>query len=158
MKSILLVSLCLIFAYANTCGGNCPSNDCPGNCNCGSTPNVVSVSSWCSQYSGWSQTCCQCIASHESGGNANAENYNSNGSTDIGLWQINSSNWPSCSGGVAPCNPSTNLACAKKIFGYGGNTWKYWSTCTACGCCSRAEDEEYMRLEALESERASAQL
>lgn len=29
----------------------------------------------------------------ESGGNAHAANENSNGSFDVGLWQINSGNW-----------------------------------------------------------------
>lgn len=37
----------------------------------------------------------QCIMQHESGGNANAANENTNGSFDIGLWQINSVNWAS---------------------------------------------------------------
>ena len=49
---------------------------------------------------------------------------NSGGSYDIGLWQINDMNWASCSGGKAPCDPNTNLNCAKKVFGWGGNTWK----------------------------------
>src|SRR3989338_128710 len=117
------------------------------------------------------------IASKESGGNANAANYNTNGSFDVGLyvqiifflyqnnnlfhifsfflifshffsfslfffrWQINSSNWASCSGGSAPCSLSSNRACAQKVFGWGGNTWKYWSTCSQCrnsagvSCC-----------------------
>jgi len=35
---------------------------------------------------------------HESGGNANAVNQNSGGSFDVGLWQVNSGNWASCSG------------------------------------------------------------
>ncbi|CAG9318382.1 unnamed protein product [Blepharisma stoltei] len=156
MKSITLIALFLACAYANTCGGNCPSNDCTS-CLCGTTKDVVSIASWCSQYSGWSQTCCQCIASHESGGNANAQNHNTNGSNDIGLWQINSANWDSCSGGSAPCNPSTNLACAKKVWGWGGNTWKLWSTCSGCNCCSKAEEDEFLRLEAEERLRAQSQ-
>lgn len=76
--------------------------------------------------------------SKESGGNANAVNQNSGGSYDVGLWQINDMNWASCSGGAAPCDPSKNLECAKKVFGWGGNTWKYWSTCSACGVCNSA--------------------
>ncbi len=47
----------------------------------------------CSQYTGWDQTCCKCIVGKESGGNNNAVNENSNGSYDVGLWQINSGNW-----------------------------------------------------------------
>ena len=71
----------------------------------------------------------------ESGGNANAVNMNRDGSYDVGLWQINDFNWKACSGNKAPCSPEVNLECAKKVFGYGGNTWKLWSTCTKCGVC-----------------------
>jgi hypothetical protein len=28
------------------------------------------------------------------------------------------------------------LNCAKKVYQWGGNTWKLWSTCSKCGCCS----------------------
>jgi len=77
---------------------------------------------------------CQCIANAESGGNANAMGKNTDGSYDVGLWQINSFNWASCSGGSAPCNPSTNLECAKKVYAWGGNTFKLWSTCGKCNC------------------------
>jgi hypothetical protein len=77
--------------------------------------------------------------SHESGGNGNAVNYNAGQSSsylwDVGLWQINSYNWNSCSGGAAPCSLNTNLECAKKVFQWGGNTFKLWSTCGACGAC-----------------------
>mmetsp|Transcript_792 Transcript_792/g.995 ORF Transcript_792/g.995 Transcript_792/m.995 type:complete len:147 (-) Transcript_792:63-503(-) len=143
----LVVTVLLFFTCASalnnsvtpesTCGGNCPSGGCPS-CPCGSTSNKVDIASICSQYSGWSQGCCNCIANAESGGNANAVNYNSGGTYDVGLFQINDFNWDSCSGGLAPCNVQTNLGCAKTIFGWGGKTWKYWSTCSACGCCSKA--------------------
>ena len=43
-----------------------------------------------------------------------------------------------CSGGSTLCNLSTNLGCAKKVYGWGGNTWKNWSTCSICGCCNSA--------------------
>jgi hypothetical protein len=36
----------------------------------------------------------------------------------------------------APCDPSTNKACAEKVFGWGGNTWKLWSTCSMCSVAS----------------------
>eukprot|EP01125_Pyxidicula_operculata_P015599 TRINITY_DN531_c0_g1_i1.p1 TRINITY_DN531_c0_g1~~TRINITY_DN531_c0_g1_i1.p1 ORF type:complete len:142 (-),score=16.35 TRINITY_DN531_c0_g1_i1:418-843(-) len=137
-KVVLLLSLISIVLSQNTCGGNCPSGDCPaGECYCGEAQNPVDVSSMCSQYSGWSQECCNCIANAESGGNANAENYNSNGSYDIGLWQINDSNWGSgsCPSG-APCDPNANLQCAIQVWKWGGNTWRLWSTCGQCGCCS----------------------
>ena len=119
---------------SSTCGGNCPGgcDSCP----CGSTESVQSISTWCSKYSGWDLASCECIVSHESGGNAYAVNENTDGSFDVGLWQINDYNWDSCSSGSAPCDANTNLACAKMIFGWGGNTWKYWSTCSVCGVCS----------------------
>ena len=120
---------------ASNCGGNCPGGNCPS-CPCGTTKSVLDITSWCAQYTGWNQANCRCIVSHESGGNANAVCYNTNGSYDVGLWQINDYNWGSCSGGAAPCSASTNLACAKKVYGWGGNTWKFWSTCGACGACS----------------------
>ena len=73
----------------------------------------------------------------ESAANGNAVNQNgAGGSYDVGLWQINSMNWASCSGGKAPCDLNTNLNCAKMVYGWGGNTWKLWSTCSQCGCCS----------------------
>jgi len=115
--------------YANSTNGGCST--------CGS-PSHVSISDWCSKYSGWSQGCCKCIVEAESGGDAHACNKNSNGSIDVGLWQVNSCNWASCNGGNAPCDPSSNLYCAKKVFQWGGNTWKYWSTCGKCGCCGKA--------------------
>ncbi len=48
-----------------------------------------SIADWCAKHS-WDQKACRCIVSHESGGNANAVNENSNGSFDVGLWQVNS--------------------------------------------------------------------
>lgn len=88
-----------------TCGGNCPSADCPS-CPCGTATSYQDIASMCAKYSGWNQAACQCIMKHESSGNAHAANYNTNGSFDIGLWQINSINWSSCSGGAAPCDVS----------------------------------------------------
>ncbi len=134
--AFLVIALLAGSAMADTCGGNCPSDDCPsGQCQCGTSTNYVDVSSYCSSYSGWTQACCECIANAESGGNANAENYNSNGSYDIGLYQINDVNWNSCSGGSAPCDPNTNLQCAQAVWNWGSQTWRLWSTCGGCGCC-----------------------
>lgn len=58
---------------------------------------------------------------------------NKDGSDNVGLWQINKSNW-GCSGGKAPCDPNVNLNCAKKIYAQGNNTWKLWSSAKGCGC------------------------
>jgi hypothetical protein len=151
MKAVIaLVVVAALFAVAlaeddfrpvnttgSTCGGNCPSAGCPS-CKCGTSTNYVNVASYCEKYTDWTQSCCKCIANAESGGNANAENYNTNGSYDIGVWQINDVNWSSCSGGSPPCNPTTNVECAHLVWTWGGKTWKYWSTCGKCGCCSSA--------------------
>jgi hypothetical protein len=50
---------------------------------------------------------------YESGNNANAMNQNTDGTFDVGLWQINQYNWGSCSGGSAPCSASANLECGE---------------------------------------------
>ena len=77
------------------CGGNCPGG-CSG-CPCGSSTSYQDIAAWCAKYS-WNQANCKCIVSHESGGNANAVNQNTDGSYDVGVWQINALNWASCSG------------------------------------------------------------
>lgn len=84
---ILALALLLALVLADSCGGNCPSGRCP-TCYCGTSKKMEDIASWCSKYS-WNQACCKCIVSHESGGNAHAVNHNSNGSDDVGLWQIN---------------------------------------------------------------------
>jgi hypothetical protein len=94
---------------------------------------MADIATWCSKHS-WSQSCCKCIVSHESGGNAHAMLYNTNHTFDVGFWQINQSNWSSCSGGKAPCDLTSNLNCAIKVYEWGGHTWKLWSTHSACGC------------------------
>ncbi|KAA0146268.1 hypothetical protein FNF27_07740 [Cafeteria roenbergensis] len=114
------------------CGGNCPGG-C-SKCPCGESSHYVSIADWCAKHS-WDQKACRCIVSHESGGNANAVNENSNGSFDVGLWQVNSMNWKACSGGRAPCDVETNLKCAIDVYRWGGNTFKLWSTCHVCGVC-----------------------
>lgn len=131
--SLLLLAL-VAMALASTCGGNCPGG-C-SSCPCGSTTDYVDASTYCSKYSDWSQSCCECIISHESGGNANAANQNTNGSYDVGIFQINDFNWDSCSNGQAPCDPNTNTYCAHMVWGWGGDNWSNWSTCGACGCCN----------------------
>ena len=87
MKAILIMALLAAAVFADSCGGNCPSGKCV-TCFCGSTKNVVDIATWCAKYS-WNQNCCKCIVSHESSGNANAMNYNTDHTTDVGIWQIN---------------------------------------------------------------------
>jgi hypothetical protein len=122
------------YAPETTCGGNCPSNDC-SSCPCGTSSNRQNIQQWCSKFSSWNQAQCECIITHESGGNANAVNQNTGGSIDAGLWQINSQNWASCSSSKAPCDPNLNLACAIKVWQWGGNSFKLWSTCHICNAC-----------------------
>ena len=136
MKTTFIALAILLFsiqALADRCGGNCPSGNCP-NCPCGTAPQAQDANYWCSQFGGWNQACCRCIISHESGGNANAANHNTNGSFDVGIFQINDFNWNACNGGRAPCDPNANLKCAIKVWQWGGNSFKYWSTARGCGC------------------------
>jgi len=116
------------------CGNNCPAGNCGSNCPCGAQPNNQDINSWCSQWSGVDQRCCQCIANAESSGNANAMHGNGDGSLDVGLFQINSVNWASCNNGNAPCDVQANFNCAKQIYQWAGN-WSPWATCGGCGCC-----------------------
>ena len=150
-KSLLFVALGLSYVVANNCGGNCPSGRCT-TCHCGTSQNHVDIASWCAKHN-WSQACCQCVVKHESGGNAHAELHNTNGSDDVGLWQVNSMNWEQCNGDHAPCDVNQNLQCAIKVYNWGGHTWKLWSTCGACGCCSRAEEEAHLLREQEEALR-----
>ena len=129
---LFVLALIVALALADTCGGNCPGGACP-NCPCGTSRSTADIDGWCGKY-GWNQGCCKCIVSHESGGNTNAMNYNSNGSFDVGFWQINDFNWNACSGGNPPCDLQSNLNCAIKVYQWGGNTWRLWSTHSACGC------------------------
>ncbi|CAG9318383.1 unnamed protein product [Blepharisma stoltei] len=148
MKGIFILLGLAFLAYADTCGGNCPLNDCPKDtCSCGYSSNVIDIAYWCSQFQGWSQSCCKCIAPNISNGNANTESYNSYGSRQIGVWQINSTNWESCNDGNPPCSPTSNLNCAKKIWAWGGNSWKYWPACSACGCCNSSDERDKLILE-----------
>lgn len=143
--AILSVILAAVSASTNnetlalgstTCGGNCPGgcDSCP----CGETKDPEDAVTWCAKYSGWSQSQCQCIVKHESGGNGHAVNQNTGSASykwDVGLWQVNSFNWDSCNSGKAPCDNNANLNCAIKVWQWGGNSFKLWSTCGACGAC-----------------------
>jgi len=90
MKITIILLLLVVLVFADSCGGNCPSGKCP-TCYCGTSKSVLDIAAWCAKYS-WNQNCCKCVVSHESSGNAHALNYNSNASTDVGLWQINTVN------------------------------------------------------------------
>ena len=62
------------------------------------------------------------IAMAESGGSADATNHNTNGSTDRGLWQINST-W----GALSTYDVNANAKAAIQISNNGAN-WKPWTT------------------------------
>eukprot|EP01117_Protostelium_nocturnum_P018485 TRINITY_DN773_c0_g1_i1.p1 TRINITY_DN773_c0_g1~~TRINITY_DN773_c0_g1_i1.p1 ORF type:complete len:189 (-),score=34.38 TRINITY_DN773_c0_g1_i1:76-642(-) len=137
-KQVVIFVLFAILAsvIAETCGGNCPGGRCKS-CPCGTSRAPVNIAAECAKWSGVNRACCECIAKHESGGNAHAMNGNSNGSIDVGLWQVNSMNWASCNGGRAPCDVASNLKCAMQVWQWGHHSFKGWSTCGACGCCSK---------------------
>jgi|SRR5215472_13718760 len=63
------------------------------------------------------------IAMAESGGDPNAQGHNSNGTTDYGLWQINSVNGANAS----YLNPDVNGKAAVRI-SRGGTNWNPWTT------------------------------
>jgi hypothetical protein len=84
---IVLGLLLIALVFANTCGGNCPPGNCP-TCYCGTTKSILDSATWCAKYS-WNQNCCKCIIAHESSGNAHNVNFNTDKTTDVGLWQIN---------------------------------------------------------------------
>eukprot|EP01089_Gocevia_fonbrunei_P001028 TRINITY_DN10983_c0_g1_i1.p1 TRINITY_DN10983_c0_g1~~TRINITY_DN10983_c0_g1_i1.p1 ORF type:complete len:137 (-),score=14.03 TRINITY_DN10983_c0_g1_i1:52-462(-) len=130
---VLILVACVLAVNSLTCGGNCPSNDCR-ECPCGVKREIVNIEEICGRFSEWNHECCKCIVSHESSGDAHAANYNSNGSYDIGVFQINDIHWRSCSDGKAPCDVETNLKCAEMVWKE-HRSFSPWSTCGGCGCC-----------------------
>ena len=69
------------------------------------------------------------IALAESGGDSSSTNNNSNGSTDRGLWQINSVH-----GGLSTYDPIANARAAVQISNNGTN-WRPWCTAWSNGAC-----------------------
>lgn len=67
------------------------------------------------------------IAFAESSGNPTATNKNSNGSTDYGLWQINSVHGALLKQGEWS-NPADNAKMAYKVYSDAGNSFKPWVT------------------------------
>ena len=65
------------------------------------------------------------VAFAESGGNPNATNRNSNGSTDHGLFQINSIHKTTLASGNW-ANPTDNARMALKVYKEAGNSWRPW--------------------------------
>jgi hypothetical protein len=67
------------------------------------------------------------IALAESGGNTGATNFNTNGSTDYGLWQINTVHPDLLASGDWQ-NPDDNARMAHSVFATAGSSWTPWST------------------------------
>lgn len=67
------------------------------------------------------------IVQAESGGNPAATNHNTNGSTDYGLWQINSVHSSLLSHGVWN-DPQSNTNMAYQVWKSAGGSWSPWST------------------------------
>lgn len=65
------------------------------------------------------------VALAESGGNPQATNHNTNGTTDYGLWQINSIHQADLRGGEWS-NPNDNARMAYAVFKRAGNSWWPW--------------------------------
>lgn len=65
------------------------------------------------------------VAFAESGGNPNATNRNNNGSTDHGLFQINSIHKATLASGNW-ANPTDNARMALKVYKEAGNSWRPW--------------------------------
>jgi hypothetical protein len=70
------------------------------------------------------------IAMAESGGRSDATHTNANGTTDRGLWQINSIH-----GGQSTLDPLANAKAAVTI-SKNGTTWRPWCTAWSTGACS----------------------
>ena len=109
----------------------------------------MDILDWCRKFPESSLSACLCVVKGESGGNANAELYSSANDVDIGLFQINTYNWAFCNNGQPPCDLETNLACAKKVFGFGGNSWHYWVVAGRCRVTTKAMNDYLKRQEAL---------
>lgn len=69
------------------------------------------------------------IALAESGGDASATNHNFNGSTDYGLWQINSIHSSILASGQWS-DPSANAKMAHTVYANAGNSFSPWVTYT----------------------------
>jgi hypothetical protein len=90
-----------------------------GNYNCAELEQL-----WDSQGGNQSDaTMAAAIAEAESGGDTTSTDHDSNGTTDYGLWQINSIN----GGSIASYNPALNARQAISISG-NGSTWWPWYT------------------------------
>jgi len=78
-------------------------------------------------FSGWDQGQCQCIIENECNGGVHCANSNTDGSIDVGVFQINSIHWSS-----PPCDVATNLNDAISIWQSGPNSFYWWATCPKC--------------------------
>lgn len=91
------------------------------------TDRQIAAAAQSAGFSGRDLTIAVAIALAESGGNASATHRNSNGSTDYGLFQINSIHGALLASG-SWSNPTDNARMARKVFADAGNRWRPWST------------------------------
>lgn len=136
---ILAALLAAVVVTANNCSGNCPSGLCPGDtCPCGLTPRMIDIATFCAQNPQWNQTNCRCIVNAESGGNANAIDYEYwNQNFKVGLLQVPNFFWGSCNGGFPPCSLEAQLNCGQEMYKLSSNTWAMWDqTCVGCNACN----------------------
>ena len=121
------------FCSNNCDSGNCHTCLCPNNTSGWMTD--ADIKKACALYSGWNQDSCYCIVKHESGGNLYSQLRDSDGANDVGVWGMNSSQWPKCNNGNPPCELASNLACAIMEFEE-THDWRGWSTCIFCNNCN----------------------
>lgn len=99
----------------------------------GISPQQIAQYAYNAGFRGNSLTMAIAIALAESGGNTTATNHNSNGSTDYGLWQINSSH-TQYNATLLLANPQYNANAAWALSSQGSN-WRPWCTAYSDAAC-----------------------
>jgi len=126
MNSIFVVVFIYLIStvYASNCGSNCPSGAC-GSCPCGDSSHMISEATAGGYFkaSGLDVATFACIATHESGYNANAMNQNGNYMA-VGLLQVTDDNGYSAK---SLCDAETNVKAAASLY-------------SECGICAWLDD------------------
>ncbi len=84
MLGIIFLFCLFATTSANTCGGNCPDNSCK-KCVCPTTPDIVNITELCAGYD-WDQSCCKCMATYLSNGNARQQKTDTQEMNRTGIW------------------------------------------------------------------------
>lgn len=93
-------------------------------------PEILASARDCSAVNGynWNTRTAYAICMAESRGNPNATGYNTNGTEDRGLMQVNSIHADMVGGNLAELySPATNIKIAYSL-SHGGQDWTAWST------------------------------